>query len=78
MVGSLHSYLRKCRSRFDKDQTRAFDGIIIYFWWNVWKKWNRRTFQNKTLQPSQVALLCKEDLEYYQLVTRANVGLQQV
>jgi hypothetical protein len=42
------------------------------------EKRNRRTFQNKTLQPSLVALLCKEDLEQYRLVTRANVGLQQV
>ena len=31
MAGSLHSYWRKCWSRFDKDQRRAFDGIMIYF-----------------------------------------------
>jgi hypothetical protein len=34
---------------------------MLYFWWNIWKEWNRRTFQNKTLQPKQVALLCKGD-----------------
>jgi hypothetical protein len=77
MAGSLHSYWRKCQSRFDKDQRRAFNGIIIYFWWNVWKERNRRTFQNKTMRPGQVALLCKEDLEQYHLATRANVGLHK-
>jgi hypothetical protein len=32
---------------------------MIYFWWNVWKEHNRRTFQQKSLQPRQVALLAK-------------------
>jgi hypothetical protein len=32
---------------------------MIYFWWNVWKKQNRRTFQQKSLQPRQVALIAK-------------------
>jgi len=26
---------------------------MIYFWWNVWKERNRRTLQNKSMQPSQ-------------------------
>ena len=65
MAGSLHKYWRKCIIKTDKDQRKAFDGIMIYFWWNLWKERNRRTFQNKSLQPSQVALLCKEDIEQY-------------
>ena len=77
MIASLHKYWRKCRMKIDKDQRKAFDGIMIYFWWNLWKETNRRTFQNKLLQPSQVALLCKEDIEQYQLATRFHDGPQQ-
>jgi len=77
MIGSLHKYWRKCRIKTDKDQRKVFDGIMIYFWWNLWKERNRRTFQNKSLQPSQVALLCKEDIEQYQLATRFHAGPQQ-
>jgi hypothetical protein len=47
--GSLHGYWRRCRSRIDKPHKRSFDGIMIYFWWNIWKERNRRTFQNKRL-----------------------------
>jgi hypothetical protein len=45
--GSLHGYLRRCRSRIDKPHKRSFDGIMIYFWWNNWKERNRRTFQKQ-------------------------------
>ena len=33
--GSLHNYWRKCQSKFDKWQRKVFNGIIIYFWWNI-------------------------------------------
>jgi len=47
MTGSIHRYWRKCRVKFDKRQRKTFDGTIIYFWWNIWKERNRRTFQKK-------------------------------
>ena len=72
MTCSIHSYWRKCRAKIDKDRRKAFDCIMIYLWWNVWKERNRRTFQNKSMQPRQVALLCKEALEQYQLATGNN------
>jgi hypothetical protein len=74
MVGSLHKYWQKCRAKFDKRQRKEFDGVMIHFLWNIWKERNRRTFQNKLLQPRQVALLCKEDIQQYQLATRSNEG----
>ena len=72
MTCSIHSYWRKCRAKIDKDRRKTFDGIMVYFWWNVWKERNRRIFQNKSLQPRQVALLCKEEIEQYQLTTGNN------
>jgi len=63
MPGSLHKYWRKCRAKIERNQRRSFDGIMIYFWWNIWKEWNRRIFQQKNLQPRQVAMLCKDDLQ---------------
>jgi hypothetical protein len=46
--GSLHSFWRKCRAKIDKAHKRRFDGMMIYFLWNIWKERNRRTFQNKS------------------------------
>jgi hypothetical protein len=72
---SLHNYWRRCCANIDRSQRKVFNDIMIYFWWNVWKDKNRRTFQNKTVQPRQVALLCKEEVEQYQLATRPKVQI---
>jgi len=53
--------------KIEKTQRRKFDGIMIYFWWNMWKERNRRTFQQQSLQPRQVTLLCKDDIQQQQL-----------
>lgn len=74
---SIYSYWRKCRIEIAKEQRRRFDGIVIYLWWNLWKERNRRTFQNKQLNPRQVALLCKEDVDQYHWATRPDVVSQQ-
>jgi hypothetical protein len=36
MNGSLHGYLRKCQAKFDRSEQKKIDGVMIYFWWNVW------------------------------------------
>lgn len=54
--------LVECRRKVDKNQRRNFEGILIYCWWNVWEERNRRTFQQKSLNPRQVAGLCKDDI----------------
>jgi hypothetical protein len=68
-TGSTHNYWRKCRAKFDKTERRRVDGIMIYLWWNVWKKRNRRTFQQKSLTPDQVAHLCKDDIHQFEHAT---------
>jgi hypothetical protein len=30
---------------------KEFDGITIYFWWNIWREHNQIIFQNASLQP---------------------------
>ena len=37
-----------------KHHKKDFDGLMIYFWWNVWKEQNRRTFQQQELQARQL------------------------
>lgn len=61
-AGSVYKYWRKCRATFDKPTKKVFDGIIIYFWWHIWKERNGRTFQLKTRSPRDVARLCKDDM----------------
>ena len=70
MRGSLHGYRRKCRLQFGKRQRKKIEGIMIYFWWIIQKERNRRTFQQKSLQPRQVAMLCKNDMQQYHTATR--------
>lgn len=64
--GSRHNYWRRCRAKIDKPNKRKFDGLLIYFWWNLRKERNRRTFLNKSLQPREVAFLCKEEFQQFQ------------
>jgi hypothetical protein len=52
-----------------------FDGIVLYFWWNIWKEWNRRTFQPQELHPRQVAFLVKYEVQRFQLVTQQAICL---
>jgi hypothetical protein len=68
-TGSTHSYWRRCWAKFDKTERRRVDGIMIYLWWNVWKERNRRTFQQKSLTPDQVAHLCKNDIYQFEHAT---------
>lgn len=76
ITGSIHSYWRKCRTKFERRLRKTFDGIIIYSWWNIWKERNRKTFQQASLQAFQVASMCKEDICRYHFASRPNV--QQV
>ena len=75
MNGPLHNFWRKCRLKVANTLRRKFDGLFIYFWWNIWKERNRRIFQNKSLQPREVAFLCKEEFDQFQ---RANIPSSSV
>jgi uncharacterized membrane protein len=55
---------------------KKIDGVMIYFWWNVWKECNRKTFQQKHQQPIQVAQLCKDEIQQYQMATRPSTVVE--
>jgi hypothetical protein len=73
MTGTIQGFWRKCRAKFDKSQRRNFDGIMIYYWWNLWKERNRRTFQHRSMQATQVAMLCKDDITQFHLAMQEPV-----
>jgi hypothetical protein len=75
--GSIYSYWRKCRATFDKSKKKVFNGIIIYFWWNIWKEHNRRTFQQKAKCPVEVATLCKDDIAQYNMAMQMGASPMQ-
>jgi len=47
--GSLHGYWRRCKLRIDKPHRRNFDGLMIYFWWNIWKREKYKNFPKQKL-----------------------------
>jgi hypothetical protein len=49
------------------------DGFFIYFWWNIWKERNRRTFNQELKLVEEVAYLIKEDVQQYELATHNHV-----
>jgi hypothetical protein len=73
MTGTIQGFWRKCRAKFDKSQRRNFDGIMIYYWWNLWKERNKRTFQHRSMQATQVAMLCKDDITQFHLAMQEPV-----
>ena len=72
--GSLHNHWCRCHAKIERSQRKLFDGVMIYFWWNVWKE-QIDEFSNKNpLQPRQVALLCKNGIQQYLLAKRPSIG----
>ena len=49
-----------------KESKSFFDGLIIYFWWNIWKECNRRTFRQEQKTVTEITYLIKEDVQQFQ------------
>jgi hypothetical protein len=75
---TINGWWKQLRRNFDKKQKPAFDGLILYFWWNIWKERNKRIFQHTSLEVAQVALLIANDTETYQEVTTPAIPRQQI
>ena len=49
-----------------KESKSFFDRLIIYFWWNIWKECNRRTFRQEQKTVTEITYLIKEDVQQFQ------------
>jgi hypothetical protein len=51
----------------EKKQRSKLDGLIIYFWWNIWKERNRRTFNQKIKMVDEVAYMIREEVQQFKI-----------
>jgi len=65
-VSSIYRWWKKCRAMVAKDNKSFFDGLVIYFWWNIWKERNRRTFRQEEKTVTELTYLIKEDVQQFQ------------
>ena len=49
-----------------KESKSFFDGLIIYFWWNIWKERNKRTFRQEQKTVTEITYLIKDDVQQFQ------------
>ena len=59
---TIYGWWTKCRARVQKEFCRTLDGVLIYFWWNIWKECNRPTFNNDFKQVIDAAYLIKDGI----------------
>lgn len=57
--------------KVDREHKASFDGLIIHFWWNIWKERNWQTFQQVMKPPLDIAYLIKEDINLFQVARSA-------
>ncbi|KAJ1260431.1 hypothetical protein BS78_10G231700 [Paspalum vaginatum] len=60
--GSVYGWWKRLRRMVTTQERRLFDGLVIYFWWELWKERNRRSFQNVERSVLAVTSFVKEDL----------------
>jgi hypothetical protein len=63
-ASSLLGWWKKSRKLFQKLHKAHFDGLIISFWWNMWKEQNRRTFNQESKTFEEVAFLTREEVQH--------------
>jgi uncharacterized phage-like protein YoqJ len=61
----------------EKKQRSKFDGLMIYFWWNVWKERNRRTFNQEIKMVDEVAYMIREEVQQFKIATQQQHQQQQ-
>ncbi|WVZ86922.1 hypothetical protein U9M48_033633 [Paspalum notatum var. saurae] len=53
-ISSIREWWEKTETLLPKDRRRAFNGVVIYTTWNLWKERNRRIFEHCSLSPLQI------------------------
>jgi hypothetical protein len=59
----LISWWEKAETKITKGERKRFNGLVIFTLWNLWKKRNRRIFNNAHESAMQVAPRVKEEIE---------------
>lgn len=59
---SLTEWWEAAAATQPKETRHTFNGMVIHIWWNIWKEWNRRIFQQHFLPAVEVASQTKEDI----------------
>jgi hypothetical protein len=59
---ALPKWQEEAVNKVPKQNGRQFNGILIYIVWNLWKKRNKRVFENEHKTVQQVISLTKEDI----------------
>jgi hypothetical protein len=64
---TISGWWRASSNAVDRTLRRTFNGIVITFWWFIWKERNRRTFQNIKEDALQIARSIKEHVDVLSL-----------
>jgi hypothetical protein len=59
------NFIRRSSSKKDK---RIKLGIVLTFWWQIWKERNHRIFEGKEMSANSLAMLTREELNLYSSV----------
>jgi hypothetical protein len=59
----LSSWWEEAETKITKGERKCFNRIVIFTLWNLWKKRNRRTFNNAYELAMQVTSRVKEDIK---------------
>jgi hypothetical protein len=76
-ASSILGWWKKSRVKVEKKQRSKFDGLMIYFWWNIWKKRNRRTFNQEIKTVDEVAYMIREEVQQFKIATQQQHQQQQ-
>jgi hypothetical protein len=66
---TLHGWWKRMRRLAARSNRRAFKGLILHFWWNIWKERNIRVFQNTSKGIDEVATLIRTEVELFHAAT---------
>ena len=64
----IEEWWKSSLAHLSQAQKRSVAAILTYTTWNIWKEKNRRVFEQKCLQPHQVVLLIKKEINLRRVV----------